>query len=59
MMLLDLEWRPRLAPVGTQGSSEYRFHVLQPMKVQAWREGEITDRTVMREGRWLTADRQP
>ncbi len=41
------DWDPR-------GSEGYVFLVLQPVRVQAWREvDEIADRTIMRDGVWL------
>jgi hypothetical protein len=41
------DWDPR-------GSDRYVFLVLQPVRVQAWREvDEIADRTIMRDGTWL------
>ncbi|RNL79326.1 pyridoxamine 5'-phosphate oxidase family protein [Nocardioides marmorisolisilvae] len=41
------DWDPR------QGSS-YRFLVLRPLRLQAWRESnEIAGRTLMRDGDWL------
>jgi len=41
------DWDPR-------GSAGYRFFVLRPVRVQAWREvDEIPGRTLMQEGRWL------
>jgi hypothetical protein len=43
------DWDPR-----TAGDS-YRFMVLRPERIQAWREAnEIPGRTIMRDGRWLT-----
>lgn len=41
------DWDPR-------GSAGYLFLVLQPIRIQAWREvNEIADRTLMRDGTWL------
>ncbi|MFL6105851.1 MAG: pyridoxamine 5'-phosphate oxidase family protein [Marmoricola sp.] len=41
------DWNPR------QGSG-YRFLVLRPVRIQAWRESnEIAGRTLMRDGSWL------
>jgi len=41
------DWDPR------QGSG-YRFLVLRPVRIQAWREAnEIPGRTLMRDGDWL------
>jgi hypothetical protein len=41
------DWDPR-------NSEGYRYLVLRPMRVQAWRESdEIADRTLMRDGEWL------
>ena len=43
------DWDPR-----TAGDS-YRFLVLRPQRIQAWREAdEIPGRTLMRAGSWLT-----
>lgn len=43
------DWDPR-----TAGDS-YRFLVLRPERIQAWREvNEIPGRTLMRDGTWLT-----
>jgi hypothetical protein len=42
------DWDPR-------GSAGFCFVVLRPHRVQAWRdEAELTGRTVMRSGAWLT-----
>jgi hypothetical protein len=41
------DWDPRRGP-------GYRFLVLRPVRVQAWREAnEIAGRTLMRDGTWL------
>jgi hypothetical protein len=43
------DWDPR-----TAGDS-YRFLVLRPERIQAWREAnELAGRTLMRDGTWLT-----
>jgi hypothetical protein len=43
------DWDPRTA------GDAYLFLVLRPDRIQAWREvNEIPDRTVMRDGAWLT-----
>jgi hypothetical protein len=43
------DWDPR-----TAGDS-YRFLVLRPERIQAWREAnELPGRTLMRNGTWLT-----
>ena len=42
------DWDPREAGAG------YRFLVLRPLRIQAWREAdEIPGRTLMRDGVWL------
>lgn len=44
------DWDPR-----TAGGESYRFLVLRPERIQAWREvNEIPGRTLMRDGAWLT-----
>jgi hypothetical protein len=43
------DWDPRTA------GNAYRFLVLRPERIQAWREAnELRDRTLMRDGTWLT-----
>lgn len=43
------DWDPR------EGGESYRFLVLRPRRIQAWREAdEIPGRTLMRDGVWLT-----
>ena len=45
--LAQADWDPRR-------STGYLFHVLRPIRVQAWREvNEIPGRTLMRDGTWL------
>jgi len=41
-------WDPR------QATGDFRYVVLRPVRVQAWREEtELADRTLMRDGEWL------
>ena len=43
------DWDPR-----GDGSGGYEFFVMEPVRMQAWREvDEIPGRTIMRDGRWL------
>jgi hypothetical protein len=43
------DWDPRTA------GDTYRFLVLRPERIQAWREAnELPGRTLMRDGTWLT-----
>ena len=47
--VLQADWDPRAA------GDAYRFLVLRPERIQAWREAnELAGRTLMRDGTWLT-----
>jgi hypothetical protein len=47
-------WDPR-----TDGG-DYVYLVLQPERIQVWREGEdLAGRTVMRKGTWVTREDRP
>ena len=54
-------WELYAADVGWDPRSEgppYVAYLLTPVQVQAWRESnELADRTLMRDGTWLSADR--
>ncbi|WP_277050803.1 pyridoxamine 5'-phosphate oxidase family protein [Ruania albidiflava] len=48
------DWDPRAAPAGQV------YAVLRPQRIQAWREAnEQEDRTLMRDGAWLTGSDHP